>query len=145
MEEKKTNTNDACPNCGSTESEIDSTFCQTCGAKLDSSLLAPPAPPTPCEPGKIIGGRFVVQSLLWTAPTYNAYDATVKGSLETTLTIIEQRLNSIDSIAGASPVSGSDGPTKVSGSLEEAAPAFERFGLLKPVEQTVENNNLYIV
>ena len=145
MEEKNTNTNDACPNCGSTESEIDSTFCQTCGAKLDSSLLAPPAPPSPCEPGKIIGGRFVVQSLLWTAPTYNAYDATLQGSLDTTLTIIEQRLNSIDSIAGVSPVSGSEGPTKVSGSLEEAAPAFERFGLLKPVEQTVENNNLYVV
>lgn len=145
MEERNTNTNDACPNCGSTEGETDATFCQTCGAKLDSALLAPPAPPAPCEPGRIIGGRFVVQSLLWTAPTYNAYQATVQGSLDTTLTIIEQRLNSIDSIAGVSPVSGSEGPTRVSGSLEEAAPAFERFGLLKPVEQTLENNNLYIV
>jgi serine/threonine protein phosphatase PrpC len=145
MEEKNTNTKDTCPNCGSTESETDATFCQTCGAKLDSALLGPPAPPTPCEPGKTIGGRFIVQSLLWTAPTYNAYEATLQGSPQTTLTIIEQRLNSIDSVAGVSPVSQSEGPTRVSGSLEDAAPAFERFGLLKPVEQTIENNNLYVV
>src|SRR4029453_3142982 len=69
MEEKQTHLEETCPNCGSSESEPDATFCQTCGSKLDSALLHPPAPPPPSEPGKLIAGRFVVQSLLWTAPT----------------------------------------------------------------------------
>jgi len=34
---------------------------------------------------------------------------------------------------------------KVSGSLEDAAPAFERFGLLKPIEHSIEGDDVYIV
>ncbi len=146
MEEKSKRLEDACPICGSADNEPDATFCQSCGSQLDSSLLKPPAPLEPCEPGKTIGGRFVLQSLLWTAPTYNAYDAIVQGSASARHTIIEQRINSDDRIASGSPVTPPAGNSGgVSGSLEEAAPAFERFGLFKPVERVVDGNNVYIV
>ena len=146
MEERSRHLEDACPNCGSVDSEPDATFCQTCGAKLDSGLIKPPAPPVPCEPGKTIAGRFVVQSLLWTAPTYNAYDVTVQGSPSSLHTIIEQRLSVDDSRAGVSPVTEAGSTQgRVSGSLEEAAPAFERFGLFKPVEHAADGEDVYIV
>jgi serine/threonine protein phosphatase PrpC len=146
MEEKQTHLDETCPNCGSSESEPDATFCQTCGSKLDSALLHPPAPPAPCEPGKTIAERFVIQSLLWTAPTYNAYDAVVQGSPSSHHTIIEQRLSLTDPFAGVSPVAPAGGMQgKVSGSLEGAAPAFERFGLFKPIEHAIEGDDVYIV
>ena len=146
MEDKTTHLEDLCPNCGATDSEPDSTFCQTCGSKLDSALVQPPAPPRPCEPGKTIAGRFTVQSLLWTAPTYNAYEAVVEGSLSAGHTIIEQRSSLNDPFAGVSPVTPAGGTEgKVSGSLEEAAPAFERFGLFKPIEHSIEGDDIYIV
>src|SRR5215510_6413395 len=117
----------ACPSCGSAENEADASYCQTCGSKLKSSLLYPPGPPEPCEPGKSIAGRFSVQSLLWTAPTYNAYDAVSADSTPMHLTIIEQRLNSEDPLDGVSPVTpAGNSQGMVSGSLEVAAPAFER-------------------
>src|SRR2546425_9719781 len=103
MERKPGHLSEACPNCGSADSEPDATFCQTCGSKLDSELLQPPAPPRPCEPGKTIAGRFTVESLLWTAPTYNAYEAVAQGSSSTRHTIIEQRLSFEDPLAGVSP------------------------------------------
>ncbi|MFY9556746.1 MAG: Stp1/IreP family PP2C-type Ser/Thr phosphatase [Blastocatellia bacterium] len=146
MEEKSSHLEDACPNCGSSDSEPDATFCQTCGSRLNSALLPPPAPPEPCEAGRTIAGRFAVQSLLWTAPTYNAYEAAVQGSPSTRHTIIEQRVGLEDPLAAVSPITpdgGSEG--RVSGSLEEAAPAFERFGLFKPIEHAVEQNSIYIV
>src|SRR4030095_6589801 len=146
MDEKSKQLQDACPNCGSADSEPDATFCQTCGSKLDSALVHPPAPPSACDPGKTIAGRFVVQSLLWTAPTYNAYEAVVGGNSSSRHTIIEQRLSFDDPLAGVSPVTpeGSE-EGKVPGSLEGAAPAFERFGLFKPVEHAVVGENIYIV
>src|SRR5712691_3314742 len=146
MEEKPKSIEDICPNCGSADSEPDATFCQTCGSKLDSALLQPPAPPRACEPGKTIAGRFIVQSLLWTAPTYNAYEAIVQGSTSARHTIIEQRVCPDDQTASASPVTPPvDDQGRVSSSLEEAAPAFERFGLFKPVEQVIDGNSAYIV
>jgi serine/threonine protein phosphatase PrpC len=145
MDEKSRHIEEACPNCGSSDSEPDATFCQTCGSKLDSALLQPPAPPSACEPGKTIAGRFIVQSLLWTAPTYNAYEAVVQGSSSPEYTIIEQRLSFDDPITAVSPVSPAGAPPTVSGSLEEAGSAFARFGLFKPLEQSVNGDDVYIV
>jgi serine/threonine protein phosphatase PrpC len=145
MEEKTAHLQDDCPNCGAVDNETDATFCQTCGGRLDSALLRPPAPPRPCEAGKTIAGRFVVQSLLWTAPTYNSYDA-IQSSTSSRYTIIEQRLGLNDELAGASPVTpAGDSRPRLSGSLEEAASAFERFGLFKPIEQAVEGDHSYVV
>lgn len=145
MEEKTGHLQDACPNCGAEDNESDATFCQTCGARLNSPMLRPPAPPRPSEAGKIIGGRFVLQSLLWSAPTYNAYDAT-GSSTSTRHTIIEQRpgLTDRETDTSRATPAGESRP-RVSGSLEEAAPAFERFGLFKPIEQAIEGDQSYVV
>src|SRR6185369_13358283 len=90
MEEKTVKLQDACPNCAAVDNEPDAIFCQSCGARLDSPLLRPPAAPRACEPGKAIAGKFVVLSLLWSAPTYNAYEAT-GSSTSSCHTIIERR------------------------------------------------------
>jgi len=146
MEDKPRDLEDVCPNCGATDSEPDSTFCQTCGSKLDSALIQPLAPPRACGEGKTISGRFIVHSLLWTAPTYNAYQAVAQSSPSSVYTIIEQRLSFSDPFAGVSPVTpAGDAHGKVSGSLEEAAAAFERFGLFKPIEHSIEGEDVYIV
>src|SRR2546422_1245730 len=120
MEEQPRQLEEACTNCGSAENELDATFCQTCGSRLDSAVLRPPAPPVTCEPGKAIAKRFIVQSLLWTAPTYNAYDAHVQESPGSRHTIIEQRLGFADPFTDVSPVSPpAAAKGKASGSLEE--------------------------
>lgn len=146
MREQSRNLEDACPNCGSVEGESDATFCQSCGSRLGSALLRPPAPPSPCDPGDAIGGRFVVRSLLWTAPAYNAYSAAVQDSASLLRTIIERRPAFQDSPAEASPVPfPRDAQRDLSGSREEAATAFERFGLFKPLEQSVDGDKSYTV
>lgn len=145
MEEKTVHPPDGCPNCGAADSESDATFCQTCGARLDSPLFLAPEPPRPCEPGKTIAGRFVVQSLLWTAPTYNAYDA-IRSSNSSRHTMIEQRLglNDQETVSSRATPAG-ESRSGLSGSLEEAAPAFERFGLFKPIEQAMDGGLSYVV
>ena len=139
--------NEVCPNCGASENERDARFCQTCGSKLGSMLIPLPPPPVPSEGGSIMSGRFTLDALLWTAPTYNAYSASSAASEDaasSNYTVIEQRLPADDSQAGLSEISGSI-RGQVSGSLEGAAPAFERFGLFKPVEQNVEGDSIYLV
>ena len=149
MDEKLRQLHSPCPSCGAVDNDPDATFCEACGWKLGSVLVQPLPPPEPCEPGKPIASRFAVKSLLWTAPTYNAYEAVTLGSPETFHTIIEQRLTVGDPLAGLSPVGvspgGSDAQPRVSGSLEDAAAAFERFGLFKPVEHAIDGENRYIV
>jgi serine/threonine protein phosphatase PrpC len=140
-----------CPNCGASETESDARFCQTCGSKLGSTLIVAPQPPAPCESGKVIAERFTIESLLWTAPTYNAYSAVTEGGDKSKHTIIEQRLVEEDPLRDLSHISQSQAAppssarAKQSGSLEEAAAAFERFGIVKPIEHAVEGENLYIV
>ncbi|HKG22523.1 MAG TPA: protein phosphatase 2C domain-containing protein [Blastocatellia bacterium] len=137
-----------CPNCGASDNGQDASFCQTCGSKLGSMLFLSPAPPEPRARGGIISGRYTVESLVWTAPTYNAYSAVSKDSPGSAFTIIEQRLFFDSSPAELSPVGEStDGEPQgiVSGKLEEAAPAFERFGIFKPVEHIAEGENAYTV
>jgi serine/threonine protein phosphatase PrpC len=150
MDEQLDDLENACPNCGASDNEPDARFCQTCGSKLGATLIMPSPPPPACQPGKTIAERFTVQSLLWTAPTYNAYAATSQDAGASSYTIIERRLIENDPLAGLSPVNPSStgqlgAQGKVSGSLEEAAAAFERFGLFKPFEHTVEGDTVYIV
>jgi serine/threonine protein phosphatase PrpC len=131
-----------CLNCAADDNEIDARFCQTCGMKLTAKLLAPPVPPLPCEVGTKIDHKFIIDALLWTAPTYNAYSAHSAIEPQIHYTLIEQSTD-IDYIQ--------DETTKrtakrlVSGSLENAAPVFERLGLIKPVEQLSENGRVFTV
>lgn len=138
----------ACPNCGAADNMSDAQFCQTCGSKMGSGLIPSPAPPTPCEAGKVVAGRFTIESLLWTAPTYNAYSARSEESTAY-YTILEQQpgFESPLSRISESPSSEPEGSArgKVSGALEEAGAAFEQFGLIKPVEHAVEGEKVYIV
>jgi serine/threonine protein phosphatase PrpC len=146
MEEPMNNLENACPICGASDNEPDARYCESCGSKLQTALVKPLPPPAPGELGKIVAGRFAIASLLWTAPTYNAYSATAQDS-GAQCTIIERRLTNDDPLAGLSPV-GQAQPNmegRASGSLEEAAAAFERFGLFKPFERAVEGESSYIV
>lgn len=134
-----------CANCGAGDNEPSSRFCQTCGSKLGSVLTHPVPPPAPAETGRVIGGRFLIQSLLWTGPTYNAYAARAEDQPDLLYSIIERRLSPDDPLAAVSPVSESPTGGRTSGSLEEAGAAFERFGLFKPIEHALEGESLYIV
>jgi PPM family protein phosphatase len=131
-----------CLNCGAEDNEVDARFCQTCGMKLSSNLLAPPTPPLPCEVGTKIDHKYIIDALQWTAPTYNAYSAYSAVDHQTQFTIIEQ---------GSEVDSGQEAATKkpakrlVSESLDNAAPIFERLGLSKPVEQLLENDRVFTV
>ena len=81
-----------CPNCGAEEVEPEARFCQSCGCRTGSCLIAPPPPPVPRVWPASLGTRFVVNSLLWTAPTYNAYSASASDSVaETAYTLIERQ------------------------------------------------------
>lgn len=147
MDEPTQNLNDACPVCGANDNEPEARFCQACGSKLGATLIMPVPPPSPAEQGKVVASRFKIQSLLWTAPTYNAYSAVALDAPATPFTIIERRLTDDDSLAGLSPVNAAEGatPGRTSGSLEEAGAAFERFGLFKPFEHAIEGEVSYIV
>jgi serine/threonine protein phosphatase PrpC len=131
-----------CLNCGADDNEADARFCQTCGMKLGSKLIAPPMPPVPCEVGTKIDQRFVVDAFLWAAPTYNAYSAFSVADNQHRFTIIEQG----DAVDYAQVEDGDKASKRlVSGSLENAAPIFERLGLLKPVEQLHEGQKVYTI
>lgn len=131
-----------CVNCSADDNEVDARFCQTCGMKLGSSLINPPVPPAPREVGTKIDHRFIIDALLWTAPTYNAYSAFAMDDNTAKVTIIEQ-LGEVDSPQGEQATGR--GKRLVSGSLENAAPIFERLGLLQPIEQLNEAGNLYTI
>ncbi|MEN3335826.1 MAG: family protein phosphatase [Blastocatellia bacterium] len=147
MNEPTRNSDNACPVCGANDNEPEARFCQACGSKLGATLTMPVHPPSPAEPGKIVASRFKIQSLLWTAPTYNAYSATALETPDAAYTIIERRLTDDDSLAGLSPVNAAEGnlTSRTSGNLEEAGAAFERFGLFKPFEHAIEGEISYIV
>src|ERR1044072_5001757 len=119
MDEPMNNIENACPICGASDNGPDARYCESCGSKIGTALIKPIPPPNPCELGKVIAGRFTVKSLLWTAPTYNAYLATAQDPPDTEYTIIELRLTNGDPLEGISPVSAAQ--SRVSGSLEEAA------------------------
>jgi serine/threonine protein phosphatase PrpC len=151
MDEPLRELDHVCPICGANENEHDARFCQTCGSRMDTMLVMSP-PPDPCERGKIIAERFTIESLLWTAPTYNAYSAASSDSHESGYTVIEQHLSFDNLFADASRINSlsnnpapNPAPTAVSGSLEEVAAGFEQFGIFKPVLHTTEGESLYII
>src|SRR5215510_12256127 len=133
---------DVCPSCGTTENEADASFCEACGTRLGSALLKTIPPPSPKPSGKKIANRYVIQSLLWTAPTYNAYLGMLEGAQGARFTIIEHRSREDDPLSGLSPLSsGREG----TGALEDVAPGFERCGMFKPIEHAVEGDSSFIV
>src|SRR5207237_7262753 len=104
MDEPTKNADNPCPVCGANDNEPEARFCQVCGSKLGAPLTTPVHPPAPAEAGKVVASRFKIQSLLWTAPTYNAYSATALDAPGAPYTIIERRLAEDDSLVGLSPV-----------------------------------------
>jgi serine/threonine protein phosphatase PrpC len=117
MDERLSRADGACPNCGTEEIERDAYFCQACGCNLDSKLIAPPPLLATREIGSVIAGRYTIKSLLWTAPTYNAYAIASTDQPANGLTLIDTALLE-DSPAGIEEyligsVAGSDeAPTK---------------------------------
>src|ERR1700741_2996359 len=99
MNEPTRNPENACPVCGANDNEPEARFCQACGSKLGATLTMPVHPPSPAEQGKTVASRFKIQSLLWTAPTYNAYSAPALDASGAAYTIIERRLADDDSFA----------------------------------------------
>jgi serine/threonine protein phosphatase PrpC len=135
-----------CPNCGSDDNDADARFCENCGVKLGSALILHPVPPAPRQETSVIADKFIVESLLWTSPIYNVYSATLKENAGLRFTIfeeveeVEDSQKSSASVQNASRLLG-----KISGSLEGAAPAFEKFGFFKPIEQIIAGHNIYTV
>jgi protein phosphatase len=152
-----------CPNCGAHDNETDARFCMACGCKLGSSLVFPPAPPKPRVIPDTVSGRFVINALLWTAPTYNAYSVGLIDGRLGSHTVLEQPLTLGDpfervlQIAGKSEVAGANGTSTASGyrslkphlpdpaSLHVMSSLSERLGLLKPIDYGVEAECAYIV
>src|SRR5215471_14836498 len=100
-----------CPNCGAEEIEREARFCQACGCRTGSSLIAPPPAPVPRVWPASLGSRFVVNSLLWTAPTYNAYTASAAESGGgASYTLIERPLSLGDPFASLSGLAGAAAP-----------------------------------
>lgn len=134
-----------CPNCGSEENGSGAAYCEDCGCRLDSGLVPPPPPPTPLDPGTVVAGQFEIQSLLWAAPTYNAYAAASCDPARSAVTIVEQRSDYGDPLAGlwATDQMAEDG--NPGGDAARRAAAFERFGILSPFQHKVERENLYIL
>src|SRR5215468_8747550 len=95
-----------CPNCGAHDNEPDARFCMACGCKLGSSLFFPPAPPRPRVLPDTVSGRFVINALLWTAPTYNAYSVGLIDGRLGSHTVIEQPLSLGDPFARVGEIAG---------------------------------------
>jgi protein phosphatase len=101
-------------------------------------MIHPLPPPEPCEAGKAIADRFTIQSLLWTSPTYNAYEAVVRGASGARYTVIEQPTVELN-------ISGHSGSQDGARADPDASAGFERFGLFKPVEHAVEGKRSFLV
>jgi len=128
-----------------------------CGCKLGSSLVFPPAPPRPRVVPDTVSGRFVINALLWTAPTYNAYSVGLIDGRLGSHTVIEQPLTLGDPLARMFEIAGKNGhsPAGVYKTLKPQLPdptsiqvmslVSERFGVMKPVDYGVESDCAYIV
>ncbi len=144
MSETLKNVNPLCPNCGDADNESEAIFCQTCGAKLGSHLIVPPTLPNHSPEDKLIGGRFKIHALLWTAPTYSAYSATAIDDPKSSFTLLEQSVGPYDPFLRLSPLAEISGQS-LAGGIDGADTLIKRFGIFKPVEHVVESDVRYIV
>ena len=145
MDEPLKELDHVCPICGASENEPDARFCQSCGSRMDAMLLMSP-PPDPCDKGKVIGERFTIESLLWTAPTYNAYSATSNSSGQLYYTVIEQRIGADNPLAEVGKRNGSSFDfTVVPTTLSDSATMFEKFGVFKPVDHSADQETVYLI
>jgi serine/threonine protein phosphatase PrpC len=128
-----------------------------CGCKLGSSLVLPPAPPKPRMLPDTVSGRFVINALLWTAPTYNAYSVGLIDGRLGSCTVMEQPLTLGDPFARVFEMTGEKEVSTAglyktlktqlprSNGVQVSSTGFERFGLVKPIDYGVESECAYIV
>src|SRR5580693_1662863 len=150
MNEASSKSGAFCPNCGCEENEPEARFCMGCGCRLGSDLLAPPIPPKPQHQQGFSRGDYIFSSLLWTAPTYNAYCAVKADDLNRQFTVIEQG----NSLPG--PNDGRSRPTSSDAAVEAkdrngrngAWPAkfepetYRSLGLLEPKDILTEEDRV---
>ncbi|MBI3649859.1 MAG: Stp1/IreP family PP2C-type Ser/Thr phosphatase [Acidobacteria bacterium] len=129
-----------CLNCSAADNEVDALFCQTCGMRLGAPLISLPLAPEPVEVGTNVEGRFVIDALLWSAPAYNAYSAFSIQDHTRKVMVIEQT-NKVESFH--TDRRSIKGQRLITGSLENAAPLFSQWGLLKPLEQLKKDDRVF--
>ncbi|HUK88768.1 MAG TPA: Stp1/IreP family PP2C-type Ser/Thr phosphatase [Blastocatellia bacterium] len=147
-----------CPNCGYDQNEDDAIFCLGCGSRLGSELLPPPAPPKPHADGEYRTGSYVLDALLWTAPTYNAYSGFRIEDANTSYTIIE-RAKIADNVnyptaSLSSPTSdAANQPAKPDKAKKNRAddtvtepdrPSFDLLGLLRPMDFVTSDDHTLV-
>ncbi|HYM01273.1 MAG TPA: Stp1/IreP family PP2C-type Ser/Thr phosphatase [Blastocatellia bacterium] len=148
MSEITTTISTLCPNCAAADNEPDSKFCMTCGSKLGSSLIMPPAPP-PLRtlPSQI--GKVSLNALLWSAPTYIAYSAASTNGSGISYIVVEQSSALGDPFARFAGLGGASSDPSKPGSRDvgftEVAAALERFGMLKPTERVLDGGSICLV
>ncbi len=148
MNEALSQAENLCPNCGA-GNEADATFCQGCGLRIDSnvSITSPLTRPLPSS--TVIADRFRIKSLLWSAPTYNAYSACLPDAGDPIYTVLERPVSLGDPFSGVlGDIGGPDGKgtkAKLDVVMKEAKAALDRFGILKPEERVVQDEKVYVV
>jgi serine/threonine protein kinase len=125
------------PELWAADNDPDATFA---GVRLEFVLrwLAVPPP----NPASRHADRFAVRSGRSGLPDHNAYEA-VAGSAETFRSSTAANTEIRRAFAGRA--AGPPDPRPRVFSLEDAAAAFERFGLFKPVEHAIDGENRYFV
>jgi PPM family protein phosphatase len=153
MSEASSRSEPLCPNCGHDQNEVDGVFCIGCGCRLGSGLLAQPTPPKPQHQKDHRAGPYVLNSFLWTAPTYNAYAASKIDDPNARFTVIEvAELNSNESYPLDSTGSGSQpairsGSPDINGEAVTAPdrPGFDVLGPSRPMEVIQEEDRILVV
>jgi serine/threonine protein phosphatase PrpC len=155
MSEASSRSETLCPNCGHDQNEVDGVFCIGCGCRLGSGLLPPPTPPKPQPQKDHRAGAYVLNSFLWTAPTYNAYAASKIDDPNACFTVIELAKCSFSrnyplasSSSGSQPAvrTGPKDRDKTSAETVTAdRPGFNVLGPLLPTEIVQEEDRVLVI